>query len=64
MMSQHEVVAVLYTVDEAAEALRLSRSVIYRLIRSGRLRTVKQGQRRLVPVRALDEYVASLGVAS
>jgi hypothetical protein len=31
------------------------------LIRSGRLRTVKQGRRRLVPVSALAEYVDSLG---
>jgi excisionase family DNA binding protein len=50
----------LYRVDEAAEALRLSRSVLYELIRSGRLRTVKAGRRRLVPVAALTEYVASL----
>lgn len=52
--------AVLYGVDEAASALRLSRSLIYELIRSGRLRSVKQGRRRLVPVSALEEYVASL----
>jgi excisionase family DNA binding protein len=50
----------LYDVQEAATALRLSRSVIYELIRSGQLRTVKQGRRRLVPVAALDEYVSSL----
>jgi excisionase family DNA binding protein len=35
-------------------------SVLYELIRSGQLRTVKQGRRRLVPVSALAEYVASL----
>lgn len=52
--------AMLYRVDEAAIALRLSRSLVYELIRSGRLRTVKQGRRRLVPVSALSEYVASL----
>lgn len=52
--------AVLYRVDEAAEALRLSRSSIYELIRSGRLRTVKHGSRRLVPVAALDEFVEAL----
>jgi hypothetical protein len=33
------------------------------LIRSGRLRTVKAGRRRLVPVAALTEYVASLDAA-
>ena len=55
---------VLYRVDEAAEALRLSRSVVYELIRSGQLRTVKVGRRRLVPVAALAEYVDSLGPAA
>ena len=54
------VTAVLYEVDEAAEALRLSRSGVYELIRSGRLRSVKSGRRRLVPVSALAEYVAGL----
>jgi excisionase family DNA binding protein len=58
--TQTEVPAVLYRVDEAARALRLSRSVIYELIRSGQLRSVKQGTRRLIPVSALNEYVASL----
>ena len=52
--------AVLYRVDEAADALRLSRSALYELIRSGQLRTVKAGRRRLIPVAALAEYVASL----
>ena len=52
--------AFLYGVDEAATALRLSRSLVYELIRSGRLHSVEQGRRRLVPVSALEEYVASL----
>ena len=59
--SRPAVPAVLYDVDEAAEAPRLSRSVLYELIRSGRLRIVKQGRRRLVPVSALADYVDSLG---
>jgi excisionase family DNA binding protein len=59
-----EVVPLLYRVDEAAAALRLSRSSVYELIRSGQLRSVKQGRRRLVPVTALAEYVASLGGAA
>jgi excisionase family DNA binding protein len=59
-----QVEPVLYRVDEAAAALRLSRSSVYELIRSGQLRTVKHGRRRLVPVKALAEYVASLGGAA
>jgi excisionase family DNA binding protein len=51
---------VLYRVEEAAEALRLSRSAIYELIRSEQLRTVKVGRRRLVPVSALAEWVELL----
>jgi excisionase family DNA binding protein len=56
--------ALLYRVDEAAEALRLSRSSIYELIRSGQLRTVKHGSRRLVPVEALDDFVCALAEAA
>ena len=56
----NDVPAVVYRVDEAALALRLSRSGIYELIRSGRLRSVKHGRRRLIPVAALTEYVSSL----
>ena len=62
-METRAVAPVLYRVDEAAQALRLSRSVIYELIRSGRLRTVKEGRSRRVPVDALAEYVASLEAA-
>jgi excisionase family DNA binding protein len=59
-----DVVPLMYRVDEAAAALRLSRSSVYELIRSGQLRSVKQGRRRLVPVTALADYVASLGGAA
>ena len=58
------VVPLLYDVDEAARALRLSRTLIYELIRSRQLRTVKLGRRRLIPVAALVEYVDSLSEAS
>ena len=61
---QPDVPALLYRVDEAAVALRLSRSVLYELIRTGQLRTVKARRRRLVPVAALAEYVDSLDGAA
>ncbi|MEU7872819.1 helix-turn-helix domain-containing protein [Dactylosporangium sp. NPDC049140] len=53
-------VRVLYTVPEAMELLNLSRTTIYALIRTGRLRTVREGRSRLVPAAAVDAYVALL----
>ena len=50
----------LYRVDEVVELLSLSRSRVFELLRSGELRSVKQGRRRLVPWSALLEYVEKL----
>lgn len=52
--------AELLTVQEAAQRLRISRWLLYELIRSRRLRTVKIGSRRLVPPDALRECVSTL----
>lgn len=50
----------LYRISEAMCLLSMSRSVIYEQIRSGRLRSVKQGRARLIPARAIEEYVQLL----
>ena len=50
----------LYRVGEAMELLSLSRSVIYELIRSGRLRSVREGRSRRIPGSAIAEYIALL----
>jgi excisionase family DNA binding protein len=50
----------LYRIAEVMEILSLSRTVIYELIRSGRLRSVKEGRSRLVPASAIADYVALL----
>jgi excisionase family DNA binding protein len=47
----------LYRVHEAMALLSMSRSVIYELIRSGRLRSVTQGRTRLIPAAAIAEYI-------
>lgn len=47
----------LYRVPDAMAALRMSRTVIYELIRSGRLRSVKQGRSRLIPTEAITDYI-------
>ena len=50
----------LVSVDSAAEALGLRRSMLYELLAKGQLRSVKVGSRRLIPAEALREFVASL----
>jgi excisionase family DNA binding protein len=49
--------AQLHRIPEAMRLLSLSRSVIYEQIRSGRLKSVTQGRRRLIPATAIAEYV-------
>jgi len=51
----------VYTVVEAAQALRLSRSKTYELLRNGRLRSVRIGGRRLVRRADLERFVKELG---
>lgn len=51
---------VLLTVEDAAQALALGRTKVYELVESGALRSVKIGRSRRIPVRALDEFVASI----
>jgi excisionase family DNA binding protein len=50
----------LLTVEEAARSLRLGRTLVYRLISSGELESVKVGRLRRVPAECLPEYVATL----
>lgn len=50
----------LFTMDEAATWLRVSRWSLYNLIRDGRLRTIRIGRRRLVTHAALTECVELL----
>jgi excisionase family DNA binding protein len=50
----------VFTIDEAAEQLRVSRWSVYNLIRSGQLRTIKIGRRRLVPGSAIVECLNGL----
>ena len=45
------------SVGMAAEMLGISRSMGFKLIRLGALRSVKAGTRTLVPVAAVDEFI-------
>lgn len=50
----------LYRVPDAVQVLGVGRSTVYELIRTGRLRSVKQGRTRLIPASAIADYVALL----
>ncbi|MBW1597917.1 helix-turn-helix domain-containing protein [Streptomyces sp. JJ38] len=50
----------LYRVEDAMRVLSMGRTLIYEQIRRGRLRSVKQGRTRLIPLAAIEEYVALL----
>lgn len=50
----------LLSVEAAAAALAIGRTKAFELVESGALRSLKVGTRRLIPVAALDEFVAAL----
>ncbi|WP_415957489.1 helix-turn-helix domain-containing protein [Streptomyces sp. 021-4] len=54
----------LYTPEEAAEALRLGRSTVYELMAEGALEFVKQGRCRRIRVAALKAFVAGMPTES
>ncbi|MCO1582174.1 helix-turn-helix domain-containing protein [Crossiella sp. SN42] len=53
-------IKLLYRIDEAIAVLGLGKTALYELIRSGRLKSVQEGRARLIPARAIQEYVALL----
>lgn len=48
-----------YSIDEAAYALGLGRTMIYELIAKGQIKSIKVGNRRLIPTSALDAFFAA-----
>jgi excisionase family DNA binding protein len=50
----------LYRPEEAAQLLGVGRTMVYELIRAGRLRSIKLGGARRITPAALADLVASL----
>ena len=62
--AQHELIADgLQRISEAARFLGISRSLVYQLINSGRLPTVRIGRSRRIPIRAVRELAVNSLVA-
>jgi excisionase family DNA binding protein len=51
---------VVYTVEEAAQVLKISRWKIFDLIRTNQLRSVKIGGSRRIPYTAIEDYLTHL----
>ena len=49
-----------YSVDEAVQASGIGRSVMFEKLRTGEIKSVKVGRRRIIPADALRAYFASL----
>jgi excisionase family DNA binding protein len=48
----------LFDIPTTCAALGCGRTTVFNLIKSGQLRTVRIGRRRLVPTEAIDELIA------
>ncbi|GAA1699112.1 helix-turn-helix domain-containing protein [Fodinicola feengrottensis] len=51
---------VLLDVQEAAQMLSMGRTAVFEEIRLGRLKSVKRGRTRLIPVQCIEEFVSLL----
>jgi len=54
----------LLRVEEAAHRLGIERTLMYALVQSGDVESVRVGRLRRVPVECLDEFVAGLRAAA
>jgi excisionase family DNA binding protein len=50
----------LLTVEEAAEAMSLGRTLMYQLVKDRQIRSIKVGRTRRIPTAALHEFVRRL----
>jgi len=60
MTVDHPAALELYRIPDVMRMLKMSRTVIYEQLRSGRLRSVHQGRTRLIPASAIRDYIALL----
>jgi len=47
----------LLTIPEAAQVLRVSRSILYQLVQAGEVAAIKIGRSRRIPMVALEQFV-------
>ena len=50
--------SLLVSVEEAAQMLSIGRSLVYKLVQSHQVQSIKIGRCRLIPVFALEAFIA------
>ena len=58
---EKEIPPLAYCIEDAAVALGVGRTLVYRLISEGLITRVKAGKRSLIPVAELDAFLARGG---
>jgi excisionase family DNA binding protein len=53
----------LNSVETIIERLDISRAKLYKLLKTGEIRSVKIGKRRLIPEQAVIDFIAALEAA-
>jgi len=61
---EHNAAGILLTVEEAAERLRIGRTLMYSLIKSGEIESVPVGRLRRIPAECIGEYISRLRTAN
>jgi len=56
--------ALVLTIEEAARRLGIGRTLMYSLVMSGEVESVRIGRLRRIPLECLSEYVVSLRESS
>ena len=51
---------IVFTVEEAAKRLGVGRTLVYALVRSGDIESIRIGRLRRIPCDALDDFVSRM----
>lgn len=61
-MTTHEIKTEIraYDITSFSQAFKIGRTKVYEEIKSGRLKTLKVGRRRIIPIESVNKWVALL----
>jgi excisionase family DNA binding protein len=63
-MTEERAPRALLSVEQAAEQLSIGRTTMYALVKSGQIKSVRVGRRRLIPAPELPAFVQRITAAT